>query len=404
MKNCLNVSIAAALLFASVGVSASTLSFTPAAATALPGAGNPTNPTPIQVTYNNTGSTADSIEFEITFDDTDLNVTVAAAAGVSCSAGSGLITVIAFDAGSNTIASGNLCALTFTTDAGAADGEVKNLAFQNVVVSDGGGAAVAPTTTPGTITIQAAPAATGPVLTYAPVTGSTVVSGTNITVTPSGGQAGGTSSYTCTPPAGVTVSNNPGMITTGGAAATLNVSCPAGTADASMTCTSTGGGTPVTYNVDCPAAPAPVLSSTPANGTPLTCNGTAGSTVAAAPQVSIQNTGNANMTGVACNVTGTGFTITTPPSATILPGASSNVVVSCTVPADGAPANTGSLNCTTTSPAGGALAFPLSSVAQSAAVPTQAAIVPATSIWSKVGLVGLLAVLGLLVVGFRRQH
>jgi hypothetical protein len=37
-------------------------------------------------------------------------------------------------------------------------------------------------------------------------------------------------------------------------------------------------------------------------------------------------------------------------------------------------------------------------------VPTQAAIVPASSLWSKIGLVGLLAALGMLVVGFRRQH
>ena len=398
MKNCLNVSIATVLFLASTAVGAASLSFTPAAATAAPGAGNPTTPTPIQITYDNTGTTADSLEFEVTFDDTDLNVTTAAAAGYSCVAGAGLITVIGADAGGNTLASGNLCALTFTTDAGAADGEVKPLAFQNVVVSDGGGAAVAPTTTPGAITIQLVVAA-GPVLTFTPATGSTIVSGGNITVTPSGGQAGGTSNYSCTVPAGVTITNNPGSIATGGAAATLNVTCPAGTADASTTCTSTGGGAPATYNIDCPAAPAPVLASTPTNGTPLSCNGTPGTTQTVS--ATIQNTGNANMTGVSCSTTGTGFSIQTAPAATIPGPGSSTVTVACVVPATGT--NTGTLNCTTTAP-GGALAFPLSSAAQSAAVPPQAAIVPASSLWSKLGLVGLLAVLGMLVVGFRRQH
>ena len=401
MKNCLNVSIAAALLLVSAGVSASSLSFTPAAATAPPGAGNPTTPATMQVTYDNTGSTADSIEFEITYPDADLNVTTAPAAGVSCAAAAGVITVITFDAASNPIASGNLCTLTFTTDAGAALAEVLPLAFTNVVVSDGGGAAVAPTTTPGAITIQAAPPPTGPTLTFAPATGSTIVSGNNITVTPAGGQPGGSSTYTCAPPAGVTVTNNPGNIATGGAAATLNVTCPVSNPDGSMTCTSTGGGAPVTYTVDCPVPGTPVLGVNPANGTLLECNGQAGSTQQTS--VVFSNTGNANVTGLTCSTVGAGFSVTTVPSATVAPGATTTATVSCTVPAAGAAANTGTLNCSTTSP-GGALAYPLSAVAQTAAVPTQAAIVPASSLWSKLGLVGLLAVLGMLVVGFRRQH
>lgn len=392
---------AAVLMAGGSSAYAASISITPNTATAVQGAGNGTTPTPIQVVYDNTGATADGIEFEITFDNVDLSVAASGQNGASCSVAGNLITVIVFDAGGNTIPSNNFCNLTFTTLAGAATGETKPLTIGNVVFTDGVNALPAPTLNNGVINIIAAPVAAGPVLTYSPATGSTIASGSNITVTPSGGQAGGTSNYSCTPPAGVSVSNNPGTIATGGAAATLNVTCPAGTADASMTCTSTGGGSSVTYNVDCPAAPAPVLTSNPPNGTTLSCNGPAGSTQTTS--VVFTNSGNANVTGLTCSTVGAGFSLTTAPSATIAPSATTTATVTCAVPADGAGANTGSLNCSTTSP-GGALAYPLTSIAQSSAVPTQAAIVPASSLWSKLGLVGLLAVLGMLVVGFRRQH
>lgn len=256
----------------------------------------------------------------------------------------------------------------------------------------------------GSVIIAAAPPPTPPILTFAPASG-TVVSGSNITITPSGGQAGGTATYTCTPPAGVTVTNNNGNIATGGAQVTMNVTCPAGTADAAMQCTHTGSAgstvSPVNYNIDCPAAAAPVLNANPASTTPLACNGAAGTTQTAS--VTFSNSGNANVTGLACNVAGAGFVIGTAPSATIAPAASTQVVVNCTVPAEGAPAATGTLTCNTTAPGGAALTYPLSSQAQNQGGLTQATIVPASSLWSKVGLIGLLAVLGMMVVGFRRK-
>jgi hypothetical protein len=401
----LSLAVASALLLISGSSFAASLSISPAAATALPGAGNPTNPTPINVVWDNTGLAAgqgDSIDGTVTFDATKLSASVTG----DCALNGGMpgeIIIAAVNIQGNTIPSGNICVMTFTTLAGAALGNVIPLDLANTVVGDGGVAInPQPPATDGTITIQAAPPATGPTLTFAPATGSTIVSGNNITVTPSGGQAGGTSNYSCTVPAGVTITNNPGSIATSGAAATLNVSCPAGTADASTTCTSTGGGgAPATYNIDCPAAAAPILGVNPPNGTLLECNGQAGSSQQTS--VVFSNTGTGNVTGLTCSTVGAGFALTTPPSATVIPGATTTATVTCTVPADGAAANTGTLNCSSTAP-GGALAYPLSAIAQSAAVPTQAAIVPASSLWSKLGLVGLLAVLGMLVVGFRRQH
>ena len=260
-------------------------------------------------------------------------------------------------------------------------------------------APTAPTSTSGTITVQSA---APPALTFAPASG-TILSGSSFTITPSGGQAGGSATYTCTG-AGVNFTNGVGSINQGGAAATVTPTCAASGSDLPISCTHTGGAgstaSPVAYTVDCPAAPAPVLASTPANGTTLSCNGAPGNVVNT--QATIQNTGNADMTGVSCSVSGAGFALQTAPTGTIAAGGSSNAVVACTVPATGTA--TGTLSCTTTAPAGGALSFPLSSSGQTVPVFVEPDIIPTNSLWSKLGLVGLLAVLGLVAVGFRRQQ
>jgi hypothetical protein len=227
-----------------------------------------------------------------------------------------------------------------------------------------------------------------------------------IAVTATGGTAPSFGSYTCAVPAGFQVTNsaNPTIIA-GTDPADMSVTCTLGGAavQSIMTCQRTGAAvTPVDITLNCPAGAGPVLSSTPANGTPLTCNGTPLSV--ATTNVTISNTGTADITGATCNTVGAGFSVTQQPSGTIAPGASSLVTVSCNVPAEGAPAIVGTLNCTTTSPAGGALAFPLSSLGQSGGVAGNLETIPASSLWAKIGLIGLLAALGLLVVGFRRHN
>ena len=259
------------------------------------------------------------------------------------------------------------------------------------------------TVTPGSVT-TAVVVANPPVLTFAPASG-TVASGSNITITPSGGQAGGSATYTCTPPAGVTVTNQAGVINTGGAAVTMNVTCPAGNPDGAMSCTHTGGAgstaSPVNYTIDCPAPLAANVVANPAPGA-LACNGAAGSTQTTS--ITFTNNGTANATGFACNVAGAGFTLQQAPAATInAGGASTTAVIACTVPADGAPAANGTVSCQGGVAGTGPFAYTVSSVAQSQGGLTQAAIVPASSLWSKVGLIGLLAVLGMMVVGFRRK-
>ena len=401
----ISLAVATALYLGAAAVSAATLSITPANSTALPGAGNPTNPTTIIVQYDNTGygvGAGDSIDGDVIYDATKVSVTVTG----SCNGATpGDVIIAAADGLGATIASGPVCTMTFTTLAGAALGNVIALDLQNVIIGTNGAAdPVQPVVTDGTITISAAPPANAPVLTFAPA-GGTIVSGGNFTITPSGGQAGGSAAYTCTPAGGVVLSNGAGTINTGGAAVAVGATCPAGP-DGSVACTHTGfaGSTasPVNYTIDCPLAPTPVLASSPANGTTLTCNGAPGAAVTT--QATIQNTGNANMTGVTCNVIGAGFALTTAPTPIIAGGGSSNAVVTCTVPAAGAPTATGTLSCTTTAPAGGALSFPLSSSGQTTPTFVEPDIIPASSLWSKIGLIGLLAALGMLMVGFRRQQ
>jgi hypothetical protein len=247
----------------------------------------------------------------------------------------------------------------------------------------------------GSVTITAAPPPTPPTLNFSP-NGGAIVSGNDITITATGGQAGGVANYSCAAPAGVTVTNNPGSMTTGDAPDVLNVSCPAGTADAAMTCTRTGG-TDVVFNVDCPAAPAPAF--TVVGSAALTCNGAAGAVVPV--NATFTNSGNATMNGATCalsNQVGT-FVVATQPAAAINVGAQGTATVNCTVPATGS--STATLTCTAAGATNNAV-FTLSSTAPPPVpLPT---VIPTNSLWSKLGLVGLLAVLGLVAVGFRRQH
>lgn len=382
------LALAVALCLGAATASASSLSISPAAATALPGAGNATTPTPINVAYDNAGYTAgngDAIDAEVAFDATKLSVAVTGNCSPTGGNGSPVI-IAAADAGSNTIASGSICVMTFTTTAGAALNDVINLTFQNVSVTSGGlPEAVQPTLAGGAITISAAP----------PIQRTVTASGgAGGNVAPASQQVndGSTANVTATPNAGFQVTAISG--------------CGAGTPSPALPSASPVVYTTAAVTADCAvtatfaAVPAPVLASTPANGTTLSCNGAPGNVVNT--QATIQNTGNANMTGVSCSVSGAGFALQTAPTGTIAAGGSSNAVVACTVPATGTA--TGTLSCTTTAPAGGALSFPLSSSGQTVPVFVEPDIIPTNSLWSKLGLVGLLAVLGLVAVGFRRQQ
>jgi len=305
----ISLAVATALYLTAACASAASLSISPPNSTALPGAGNPTNPTTIAVQYDNAGYAAgagDSIDAEVAFDATKLSVTVTG----GCAVAPGTVIVAAADAGGNTIASGAICTMTFTTLAGAANGDVIALTIQNVVVGSNGAAdPVQPTETDGTITISAAPVATPPGITgvYVPRAGVTGQIGATVAV--------GDLNFTVNTPA-------------------------ANGGTGSVVCSDAAGG--------------PVFTINPASQLGLT-------TTVADPVVSCPLTAAAQTGDVSCVING------------------------------GAPQTFAGVTC----PAGSA-APPVA--------PAVAVLVPASSLWSKVGLIGLLAVLGLLVVGFRRQH
>lgn len=147
--------------------------------------------------------------------------------------------------------------------------------------------------------------------------------------------------------------------------------------------------------------PAPEYNSTPAPGSALTCNGAPGSVQQTS--ITIGNTGDLNLT-FDCSVSGAGFSLVGSGAGNLAPNISQIVTVECQVPAEDAPAIVGNLNCTSNDPAAADNDYPLSSVAATAPPPIpQPNVVPASSMWSQLSLIGLLAALGLLVVGIRRK-
>lgn len=290
---------------------------------------------------------------------------------------------------------------------------------------DGMGAPIATTITSGSVTIITAPP--NVTLSYAPAAGSTITfpAGTalttqNASITVTGGGTVGSGTVTnCgitgagagafgAAPANITVA--------AGATGTLPLSCTlpnsGGAATATLTCTETDSdstaGVSRSWPLSCPQGtpvPGPGFGASPAPNTPATaisCSGQAGSTVQR--QITITNNGNPGA-GSALNFTCTGsgiITGLTGGTATGLAvGASQTVTATCTVPADGVTA-TGTVSCTSNAP-GAPFVFNYTSTGSTFPPPVpRPAVVPASSTWSQIALIALLAGLGLAFVGFRR--
>lgn len=202
---------------------------------------------------------------------------------------------------------------------------------------------------------------------------------------------------TTTPPAGsidleVTLANS-------ALAATLTCDvADAGAATTHVWALSAPAGTPV---------PSPEYSSNPAPGAELTCDGQPGSLTQTS--VTITNTGFAGANSeldYSCSTASAGFSVISGAAGSIAVDASATVTVQCTVPAEDAPAATGTLDCThDAANIASPVRYTLSSTAATAPPPVpQPNVVPASSLWSQLSLIGLLAALGLLVVGIRRNH
>jgi hypothetical protein len=279
----------------------------------------------------------------------------------------------------------------------------------------------------GQITISAAPPVP-PTVTFAPNGGpinltapggalqGSLSNESVIAITAVGGSGAGVGSYNCVvdPGAPFDISNlADANVAVGDDPADMSVICTLGAVAvaANMNCTRTGGdATPVNFALTCPAGvpvPSPAYSSNPAPGATLNCDGDAGTLTQTS--VTITNTGLAGVNSeldYSCSTASAGFSVISGAAGSIIVDDSATVTVQCKVPAEGDPAATGTLDCThNATNENSPVRYGLSSIADTAppAVP-QPNVVPASSLWSQLSLIGLLAALGLLVVGIRRNH
>ena len=305
---------------------------------------------------------------------------------------------------------------------------VSPLTLSGVIFTDGAGEPVSGVAlNNGSVTIIEAQPDTN--LAYTPAPGGTVTFPAGVALTTQNASIGitttgtvgagtisncgitGTGAASFGPPPAGTISVN------GGSTGTIPLTCTlpnsGGAATATLTCTETDADTPApgaarSWTLSCPQGtpvPGPGFGASPATNTPATainCSGQAGTSVTR--QITITNNGNPG-SGSALDFTCTGggiVSITSGGSATGLAvGASQTVNVSCAVPADGV-TSTGTVSCTSNAP-GGPFVFNYSATGSTLPPPVaRPAVVPASSTWSQIALIALLAGLGLAFVGFRR--
>lgn len=409
---------------------AGTLSVTPSTATALQ-AGGASSPTPHSVVYTQaaSGETTNNLQARLVYDATRLTGTVASGTDACQINTQGTVVILSVNNTSGLLPTGTLCTVAFSSIAGAtlgstaldlqadpalAEGCIDNAA--NPAACTFVDAAVNIITAPPNVTLSYAPTA-GSTITF-PAGTALTTQNASITVT-GGGTVGSGTVTNCgitgagaasfgTAPANITVA--------AGATGTLPLTCTlpnsGGAASATLTCTETDSdstaGVSRTWPLSCPQGtpvPGPGFGASPATNTPATaisCSGQAGTTVQR--QIVVTNNGNAGA-GSALDFTCTGagvVTSVTGGAATGLAvGASQTVTATCTVPADGV-TTTGTVSCTSNAP-GGPFVFNFSSTGSTLPPPVpRPAVVPASSTWSQIALIALLAGLGLAFVGFRR--
>ncbi|SDD87664.1 hypothetical protein [Aquimonas voraii] len=412
--------------------SAGTISVTPATATALQ-AGGATSPTPHAIVYAQAamGETTNNFQGRLIYDSAILSATVTSGAAACTIPTPGTIVVVTQNFATPLLASGTVCEIAFSSVAGAAIGTT-NLDFQfNAGLGDGclddQANAATCTINDATVNVITAPPDTN--LAYTPAPGGTVTFPAGVALTTQNASIGitttgtvgagtisncgitGTGAASFGPPPAGTISVN------GGSTGTIPLTCTlpnsGGAATATLTCTETDADTPApgaarSWTLSCPQGtpvPGPGFGASPATNTPATainCSGQAGTSVTR--QITITNNGNPGA-GSALDFTCTGggiVSITSGGSATGLAvGASQTVNVSCAVPADGV-TSTGTVSCTSNAP-GGPFVFNYSSTGSTLPPPVaRPAVVPASSTWSQIALIALLAGLGLAFVGFRR--
>lgn len=233
-----------------------------------------------------------------------------------------------------------------------------------------------------------------------------------VTVTDGGGNnPANTASYTCTAPAGFTVSPLAGgPIANGGTLADLDVSCTTGAAavNGNISCTATNT-TPSSVNftipVTCPAGTmaAPNLTPTPAAGGTVTVGaGAPGATACGTISIAASGGAGTDEATVTCTSGDAAVTVNPAGPLTFGVGAAPQTIQVCTTLTDTAQTFTDVITCTGDDGNGSIDWAPFSVAA--AAGSTAPRFVPASSLWSKLALFGIFGALGMLIIGLRRSH
>ena len=388
-----------------------------------PVGGGPTSPTTIGVEY---GADADTVGFQCDIT-TPAGVTLTAVTAgvypgitVDCNILGGNAHIEVLENTSSVLPNlAEICALEYTVGAAAVDGDTFPLALVGCAYGDATAnpSAGPHTETDGLITITAE----GPptitidetaVVLPGAVFGTATSDTISVTVTPGGGtNPADTASYTCTAPAGFTVSPlTGGPIDNTGTLADIDVSCTTGAAvvNGNVECTATNtAGSSVNFvtPVTCPAGTmaAPNLTPIPAAGGTVTVGaGAPGAT--ACGTISIAASGGAGTDEATVTCTSGDVAVTVNPAGPLTFGVGSapQTIQVCTTLTDTAQTFTDVITCTGDDGNGSIDWAPFSVAA--AAGSTAPRFVPASSLWSKLALFGIFGALGMLIIGLRRSH
>ncbi len=372
----------------------------------------------IQVTFDHEGVEVGAYNTVFSYDETILDGDpVSSSARCVVDVPTSTVSVARFSADGDPLGAETLCTVTFNVTAGTAigvyplahDPDPASTTFADLATNpvDGtvnDGAINVVDVGPPTISFDETPIVLSGV--YGTVQTATVP----VTVTDGGGNdPADTASYTCTAPAGVTVTPlSGGPIVNGGTLPDLSVSCTLGDAEinGNIECNATNtAGSDVDYTipVTCEAgtmAP-PVLAPTPADGGTINIGPAAPGQTGTGSLV-ITPTGGAGVdpATITC-VAADPLTVSPAGEQSFLPGSAARTFsVGCplTLEAQDFPAG---VTCNGTDGDGDfAWTFDVACPAGVVA-PT---FVPASSLWSKLALFGIFAALGLLVLGLRRNH
>ncbi len=357
----------------------------------------------LTVTYNNTNlalPAAPAPHPEITVSTADLSCAVTTVGTIICGGFAGAwpqttTVAVRFDIGGTAV---------------PAPGEPVTLAGRFL---DGDGAPIVTTITSGSVIIGTEPP-TPLTLSYAPTPGPITLpsgnAGTTVSSDIAATAAGnsGTASLTCTAAAGFTVTPSLNFASAGSQNIAVGCTLGASQTTGAINCTEVDGDSPApgvtrTWTATCPQGGVvpvnPTITTVTPPGAFAMPSGAPGQTVTRPIQFSAAGGAGTGSATIACTATAP---VTVAPANQTVTGSAQPAPVNVSIPLTSAAQGPFAVTCVVTDSAGARTdVFDVSAPAGSALPPPS--VVPASSLWSQLALIALLAGLGMAVVGFRRS-